>query len=308
MKESAEREHCKACMGILNYLSARKLKPYHFRFEQDILPAELTLELSFLTKEPKQTHEFFVRSNESAGDRDIIDSFDVDEVEVPWLGIPSGDTSSEAAFGTLKAWMSRCQEEHTLCRRPTHNVLPRRVLEIESIGPLRVRLVEGGARSEVRGLFYEDYACLSHRWGPRTESDSLKGSNLDLYKTGVPEAKFSPLIRDAIIAVFRLGLRLVWIDCFCIIQDSVEDWESEAADMGRIYENAFLTIAASPDQGNYGMFSTLPGEFEELQVMEIGGEPIYIRRRLPHPLQFHRSLRYSPSPLLQRGWVFQERL
>ncbi|KAK7737566.1 hypothetical protein SLS63_002695 [Diaporthe eres] len=278
--------------------------PYHLHFDNSSRN-ELVLSLNFTTKEPEQVYEFFAKSNESAEDQDTILSFCFDHVRIPRLRIPSGDTSSEAAFETLKSWITRCQEEHTLCRRPVHNMLPRRVLEIDSIEPLRVRLVEDGARRE--GLLDDDYACLSHRWGPKTESNSLKGSNLGLYKTGVPESKFGPLIRDAIIAIFRLGLRLVWIDCFCIIQDSIEDWELEAANMGRIYENAFLTIAASPDQENYGMFSTLSKEFEAFQVMEIEGESIYIRRKLPHPLRRIFRAVCPQDPLLKRGWVFQER-
>lgn len=302
MKESAERGHCKACMGILKYFSTRKLEPYHLQFH---FHGGLMIIPSFLTGEPEEAYEFFVKSNEPTGDQDTTISFCSDLVRIPRLCIPSGDTSSLAAFGALKSCISRCQEEHTLCRRPRNNMQPRRVLEIESMEPLRVRLVDYAARRKRR--LYDDYACLSHRWGPKTESNSLKASNLDLYKTGVPEANFGPLIRDAIIAVFRLGLRLVWIDCFCIIQDSVEDWELEAANMGRIYENAILTIAAdTPTQENCGMFSTLPGEFEAFQVMEISGEPIYIRRKLPHPSGLHHSDIHFRTPLLQRGWVFQE--
>lgn len=308
VKESAERGHCKACMGILKFLSTRNLEPYHFYFDQTSSRNYdmLTLEISFLTKEPNQKYEFFVKTNESAGDQDTTPSFCFNDVRIPRLRIPTGDTCSEAAFGTLKSWISRCQEEHTLCRRPAHNGLPRRVLEIESIEPLRVRLVEDGPGRQ--GLLYDEYACLSHRWGPETESNSLKASNLALYKTGVPEAKFGPLVRDAIIAIFRLGLHLVWIDCFCIIQDRIEDWELEAANMGSIYETAFLTVAATPTQENCGMFSTLPEEFEEFQVTEVMGEPVYIRRQLPHPLNIHWLQEYRRSPLLKRGWVFQERL
>jgi hypothetical protein len=37
----------------------------------------------------------------------------------------------------------------------------------------------------------------------------------------------------------------LWIDALCIVQDDSADWKREAAMMGRVYEDAFLTIAAT---------------------------------------------------------------
>lgn len=42
----------------------------------------------------------------------------------------------------------------------------------------------------------------------------------------------------------RLGIRYIWIDAVCILQDSVEDWRTEASKMGNVYQNAYLVIAA----------------------------------------------------------------
>ena len=43
----------------------------------------------------------------------------------------------------------------------------------------------------------------------------------------------------------QLGIRYLWIDCLCIVQDDPKDWEREAATMGEVYRNAYLTISAS---------------------------------------------------------------
>ena len=42
-----------------------------------------------------------------------------------------------------------------------------------------------------------------------------------------------------------LNIQYIWIDSLCIIQDDDEDWEKEAAVMGFVYANAYLTISAS---------------------------------------------------------------
>lgn len=43
----------------------------------------------------------------------------------------------------------------------------------------------------------------------------------------------------------RLGVRYIWIDSLCIIQDSEEIWLEQSALMGQIYSNSFCNIAAA---------------------------------------------------------------
>jgi hypothetical protein len=51
--------------------------------------------------------------------------------------------------------------------------------------------------------------------------------------------------QDAVGITKIIGLRYLWIDSLCIIQDDRKDWEKESATMGLIYERAHLTIAGS---------------------------------------------------------------
>jgi Heterokaryon incompatibility protein (HET) len=52
-----------------------------------------------------------------------------------------------------------------------------------------------------------------------------------------------------------LGIRYLWIDSLCIIQDSKEDWSYEASLMGQYYQNSAVTIAAvGAEDGNDGLF------------------------------------------------------
>ncbi|KAK2762913.1 tol protein [Colletotrichum kahawae] len=40
------------------------------------------------------------------------------------------------------------------------------------------------------------------------------------------------------------GIKFIWIDSLCIIQDSRDDWRAEAATMCDVYRNSLLNISA----------------------------------------------------------------
>lgn len=299
VKESAELGRCQACAGIVEFVNAQKLEPISslsYRTEPSI-GLTVVFEWADGTSSP---YEFFFKAEEPAETFTLPDHSGRHDV-IPRFSAPSGDTSSKAAFDTLKRWISQCETHHKLCQPEADKRLPHRVLEIESSEPLRIRLVENCTR-------LEKYACLSHRWGHQTGTNSLKKQNLDLYKTQIPDDKLYPLIRDAIRATIRLDIRFIWIDCYCIIQDDPKDWEIEAANMASIYENAFLTISATFSEGGCNMFSTMTRNFEAFQFTKIRGEPIFIRKRLPHPCVLDMKNENLDGPSLTRAWVFQERL
>jgi Heterokaryon incompatibility protein (HET) len=73
---------------------------------------------------------------------------------------------------------------------------------------------------------------------------------------------------DAIVVTKALGLRYLWIDSLCIIQDDEDDWLAESKTMGTLYERAVVTLAAStaPDS-THGLF--LERLYSELQVPSV---------------------------------------
>src|SRR2546430_2701861 len=81
---------------------------------------------------------------------------------------------------------------------------------------------------------------LSYTWGdgPR-------------YKTTIPEKHLIALeklpltFQEAIMVSHRLGVRYLWIDAICILQDVPEDVEREMSSMYRIYRNPSLNIQAA---------------------------------------------------------------
>jgi hypothetical protein len=51
------------------------------------------------------------------------------------------------------------------------------------------------------------------------------------------------MFQDAVAVTRLLGIRYLWIDALCIIQDDRQDWENQASEMGSIYQHSLITIA-----------------------------------------------------------------
>lgn len=57
--------------------------------------------------------------------------------------------------------------------------------------------------------------------------------------------RLPPLISNAIDVTRKLGFDYLWVDSFCILQDSKDDKSRELAHMRKIYQNTYVTIAAA---------------------------------------------------------------
>lgn len=103
-----------------------------------------------------------------------------------------------------------------------------------------------------------------------------------------------------------IGVRYLWIDCLCIVQDDKNDWKKEAAVMGSIYERALMTIAASGAQDSTeGCFISKSSDLSSVSI------PYYSGSKVTSGLgcfYAHQVFDCSPAwgPLKERGWVVQE--
>jgi hypothetical protein len=89
-----------------------------------------------------------------------------------------------------------------------------------------------------------------------------------------------------------------------IKQDDSDEWVEAAASMAEIYENAFITVAATwSDDSNGGCFARTR---EEYKLHKLGKTGLYAQTKLPSfPKRYEASK--DEWPLLTRGWVLQER-
>ncbi|KAK3904461.1 hypothetical protein C8A05DRAFT_31738 [Staphylotrichum tortipilum] len=144
------------------------------------------------------------------------------------------------------------------------------------------------------------YACLGHCWGDSQPLRTLK-SNLKAHLENIPWQQIPKTFQDAISYTHKLG-------------DDADDWLAESAKMADIYQNAYVTLAASAGRGSSdGLYHT-PGNshipFGTIHDCPVG---VGLRRPPKHPI--YRSVRGERAedanadfPLFTRAWVFQERM
>lgn len=174
--------------------------------------------------------------------------------------------------------------------------LPSRLLDVGSpLGPVRLVEPENGSTGR--------YATLSHRWGTLTGHVTTK-ENLAKRLQELDVRNLPELFVDAIRVCQVTGLRYLWIDSLCILQNSPEDWERESKLMGNIYAQSTFTIAAhsaKTDQESFLNNSAARVKFVSLQ----GTDKKLWNIRLPR--NFEREMACTSS-INSRGWVLQERL
>jgi Heterokaryon incompatibility protein (HET) len=203
--------------------------------------------------------------------------------------------------------LKTCLTKHYLCP-PAGNVkLPKRTLAFErsTSGDITVKLQKNKGQ---KGR----YTALSHCWGS-SQTCITTSKTLGEFKNAIPWTALPKTFQDSIIFSLKLGIHYLWIDALCIIQDNPSDWQIESAKMADIYQNSFLTLAATAsnsDSGGCFSISHAPVAEYELKAHAslMKSCPIVVRKKLQHwtvpPTQASMQL----HPLLSRGWAFQERI
>lgn len=206
----------------------------------------------------------------------------------------------------MQEWFKECTETHNRCGPGLAAELPTRILDLYSMGSIdEVRLIDATSSK------HEKYACLSHCWGGRiVENATTTRQSLELMKAGVSVESLPKTFRDAIRITRRLDIQYLWIDSLCILQDDSSDWDCESHKMASVYQNAFITIAATSSPNSSGGCFSSPGQTyapKSFQCRTVDGQlfDLYARKSLPH---FEYMQSKSESSLLKRGWAYQERL
>ncbi|KAM3155714.1 hypothetical protein ABEW05_003753 [Botrytis cinerea] len=152
---------------------------------------------------------------------------------------PGSRTWSYDAINIANTWLRMC-DKHDTCQDTTPNILPTRVIDVQSSPP---KLVMGN------GIIGK-YVTLSHCWGiskehPFEAQYTSQTSTLSSRMEGMLLEDLPATFRDAVIATRDLGFQCLWIDSICILQDSIPDKSVEIARMGDVYGNAALCICAT---------------------------------------------------------------
>ena len=203
----------------------------------------------------------------------------------------------------VKYWIKECTTKHLHCGTIKTGFVPTRLVRIEGAEPHPVLRIYHTSPSDRNS----DYLTLSHCWGNAQDILKLTMKCILEYEVDLRFKSLPRTFQDAVRITLGLGLKYLWIDSLCIIQDSKEDWARESATMASIYENSLCTIAAAgATNAHGGCFATR----DPLQTFycKVGGnskDGVYIG---PSSGSESAAAILTDSPLVSRAWVLQERL
>lgn len=256
--------------------------------------------------------------------------------------------ASAECFAVARDWITQCMasDDHIYCHQDGHgdiqkatkNILPTRLIDVGPYdGSENPRLILSEAIGQ-QGPCH--YAALSHCWGgsdhrkriePSSNTDlpTVKAgenaeetvelrrltplttvtSNLKDRMDSIPMETLPQTFKDAVIITRNLGLRFIWVDSLCIIQDSMIDWEYEAARMADIYKHSYITIAAQSGRNSHeGILKERIFEFDSIEV-PFNSKVRNIRTSMYlRPVQdnWDTGINGAGSALSTRAWVLQE--
>jgi hypothetical protein len=154
--------------------------------------------------------------------------------------------NDEIDFSLVKRWINLCKHEHgAVCNRSETGKSPaKRLLDVEK-------------NCVVDGPNVDEYLALSYVWGMAAQfmltkdvvNDSTKEGFFSSIGTKIPQS-----IRDAMQVCRNIGVRHLWVDALCIVQDDEQDKSDQLGLMDEIYGHALaVLIVAAGDGAEYGI-------------------------------------------------------
>ena len=149
-------------------------------------------------------------------------------------------TSSRPARTLLQSWLKTCLVQHSCCAKLSiGGWTPTRVLDLGSTSSTWKLCIPA-----VDGVPVPRYTTMSYRWG-NSHFLKLTSDSLEIFRSGLPISDLPQAFQDAISITKDLGIRFIWIDALCILQDVRDDFAQECASMSSIYANSSCNIVAT---------------------------------------------------------------
>ncbi|KAH6714411.1 heterokaryon incompatibility protein-domain-containing protein [Leptodontidium sp. MPI-SDFR-AT-0119] len=226
-------------------------------------------------------HAYTSRGNPSAI---CLQEIDID------LDVAGYDSSEK-----IRAQLQKCCAKHEQCGKASTPALPSRVIDVGH--------KDGSTTPKLHVTKHQEfgpYVALSYCWGGQQETTTSK--NITARTKELSLAELPPTIKDAVAVTRSLGIRYLWVDALCIIQDSPTDKTNEIALMGEIYKNSTITVAA----GN--ATSVGEGFLMRRSLPAACSLPFYVSEEQSGTvwLQDQKTFKRSPEPLDSRAWTLQE--
>lgn len=224
---------------------------------------------------------------------------------------------SAESFTWIKERFDRCRRHHTKCRRRAREhqqslAMPKRLLNVGQLGDPFIGLLEASDDARV------SFAIGSYVWGNGLKKNAIQQAQTTKenigYRmaSGIEVTGLQKSIQDLIEVTRQIGLRYLWLDALCIVQDDTDDAKHQFNSIAEFYKQADILISAASasDCGEgflqsrivdrcYGAIFELPYEWK-VDGHEIQGS------LLLSEMDLNGST--DNDPVHKRIWTFQEHL
>lgn len=142
------------------------------------------------------------------------------------------------------------------CHPCKPSILPTRLIDIGTSLCDIPRLV---VSSDSQITAETKYAALSSCWGDKEDAKTqlkIERATLEQRLKGIYRETMTPAIRDAVELTRAVGLRYIWIDPLCIVQDDTTDWSYESGQMITCIIVHSSRSAVLPQPAATNLFST----------------------------------------------------
>jgi hypothetical protein len=237
------------------------------------------------------------------------------------MALVSKRTGSPESWHIVERWLKNCLLRHPACnldRQESASVwYPTRLLDLGAPNTaLETVRVVPTAENWSPGLD-DKYTTLSHRWGS-AKFLRLTESNLAQLKDGISIYSLSQTFQDAALVTKRMGVRYLWIDSLCILQDQedLSDWLVESTRMDKVYTRSFCNISATATtddtiaEGLFRSRQTSLGDSAILRLSIAGFQSNLETGHISCKVIYSRLWEDNvhDTQINGRGWVLQERL
>lgn len=183
--------------------------------------------------------------------------------------------------------------------------------EISEMNIFRLIDVESARIVELRQVDLKSlqYATLSYVWGGLQKS-GLTVANTKALQAPGSLANLPKSIQDAIFITRDLSIPFLWVDAFCIIQDSDDDKSHQISNMGKIYSCSIVTLVAATGRSAHAGLPGVASPRKSAQMPLVLNDTSLrasaeLLTRL-NPSIGPYSRRTEGTVWASRGWTFQE--
>ncbi|KAL5318357.1 hypothetical protein ACEPPN_013417 [Leptodophora sp. 'Broadleaf-Isolate-01'] len=211
-------------------------------------------------------------------------------------------------YSVIEKWLACCEESHDIC-----SAIPLSA----TLGPMTpVKYIDLERSCLVAFSEAPRYVALSYVWGRVPTLMTMRHNLEELSQPGAfigTADQIPKTIRDAMSLTLALGIRYLWVDALCIVQDDFEIKHDHLRGMPSIYSLACFTIAViSGDNANSG----IPGVGREPKprsvplAITLPTKTVGIVSQLHHKrLKFLTRMGFSDRPIWsRRAWTMQEQM